>query len=130
MEPVTVTVKPANQLVLSQKELDTEHTRILSAKNPTAPQNIIRFSFKDRTYKLDASVEQCALHFEMEGNLMHRESEEGKRIVAELEAVRIAAERAAELEAMQVRTPNRCTTNRKRLVRRTAGSRGRAPTVY
>ena len=35
---------------------------------------------------------------------MHRESEEGKRIVAEKEALRIAAERAAELEKMSQTT--------------------------
>ena len=52
---------------------ETEHTRVLSAKDPVAPQNIVRYSFRERTYKLDASVEQCALHFEMEGNLMHRD---------------------------------------------------------
>ena len=103
-EPVTTIVKPPNQLLLEQKELDTEHTRILSAKDPTAPQNIVRFSFKDKIYKLDASVEQCKLHFVLEGNLMHRESEEGKRIVAEKEALRIAAERAAELEKMSQTT--------------------------
>ena len=91
-------------MLLDQKELDTEHTRILSAKDPTAPQNIVRFSFKDKVYKSETAVEQCKLHFEREGNLMHRESEEGKRIVAEMEAIRIAAERAAELERMSAAT--------------------------
>lgn len=71
--------------MLTEKELETEHTRVLSAKDPVAPQNIVRYSFRERTYKLDASVEQCALHFEMEGNLMHRDSDDGKRIVAEIE---------------------------------------------
>ncbi len=105
-DPVTTIVKPYNQLLLDQKELDTEHTRILLAKDPTAPQNIVRFSFKkeEKIYKLDASVEQCKPHFVQEGNLMHRESEEGKRIVAEMDAIRIAAERAAELERMSAAT--------------------------
>jgi dynein intermediate chain 1, axonemal len=103
-EPVTTIVRPLNQLLLDQKELDAEHTRILSGKDPTAPQNIVRFSFKDKVYKLEASVEQCKLHFEREGNLMHRESEEGKRIFAEMDAIRIAAERAAELEQISAAT--------------------------
>ena len=60
----------------------------------------MRFSFKERLYKLDPSVEQCALHFEMEGNLLHRESEDGKRIVAEVEARKIAEQRAVEMAQM------------------------------
>jgi len=102
VEPTTVTVKPPEQLALTDKELETEHTRVLTAKDPVAPKNVVRFSFKERVYKLDASVEQCALHFELEGNLMHRESEDGKRILAEIDAIRIAQERAAEAEAMTV----------------------------
>ena len=44
-----------------------------SVTNDVPPaQNIVRYSFREKTYKLDPSVEQCALHFEMEGNLMHR----------------------------------------------------------
>ena len=45
-------------------------------------------------------MEQCALHFEMEGNLLHRESEDGKRIVAEVEARKIAEQRAVEMAQM------------------------------
>lgn len=51
-------VKPPEQLALTEKELETEHTRVLTAKDPVAPKNVVRFSFKERVYKLDASVEQ------------------------------------------------------------------------
>ncbi|EKX42942.1 hypothetical protein GUITHDRAFT_95510 [Guillardia theta CCMP2712] len=100
VEPTTVIVKPPDQLNLTEKELEQEFTRVLSAKDPVAPQNIVRFSFKERLYKLDPSVEQCAQHFEMEGNLLHRESEDGKRIVAEVEARKIAEQRAVEMAQM------------------------------
>ena len=128
VEPTTVVVKPPEQLQLSEKELDAEHTRLMSAKDPVAPQvrtphtrapacvagareltlqmlpppqNIIRFNFKEKVYKLDATVDQCACHFEMEGNLLHRDTEEGKKIVAEQEAKRVAEERAAEMQTLQ-----------------------------
>ena len=77
-----------------------EHTRLMSAKDPVAPQNIIRFNFKEMQYKLDATVDQCACHFEMEGNLLHRDTEDGKRIVAEQDAKRVAAERAQEMAGL------------------------------
>ena len=83
-----------------EQELDMEHTRLMSAKDPVAPQNIIRFNFKEMQYKLDATVDQCACHFEMEGNLLHRDTEDGKRIVAEQDAKRVAAERAQEMAGL------------------------------
>jgi len=100
VEPSTVIVKPEGQLQLSEKELDVEHTRLMSAKDPVAPQNLIRFNFKEKQYKLDATVDQCACHFEMEGNLLHRDTDEGKRIVSDLDAKRIAAERAQEMAGL------------------------------
>ena len=72
----------------------------MSAKDPVAPQNIIRFNFKERQYKLDATVDQCSCHFEMEGNLLHRDTEDGKKIVAEQEAKRVAQERAQEMAGL------------------------------
>lgn len=42
-------VKPDDQLDLTEAELKEEFTRILTANNPHAPQNIVRFNFKVRT---------------------------------------------------------------------------------
>jgi len=70
-EPVTIVVKPHEQLDLTEKELATEVTRILSAKDPGAPHNITRYNFQLQSYKLDASVEQMATHFELDGNMHH-----------------------------------------------------------
>ncbi|KAK4816897.1 hypothetical protein QYF61_024539 [Mycteria americana] len=39
-------VKPPDQLELTEAELKEEFTRILTANNPHAPQNIVRYSFK------------------------------------------------------------------------------------
>ncbi len=56
-----------------------EITRMLKANNPHAPQNIVRFSYKEKTYKPIPNIEQLAIHFQVDGNLMHKESEEAKR---------------------------------------------------
>ncbi|XP_059161698.1 dynein intermediate chain 2, ciliary-like isoform X2 [Physella acuta] len=72
-------VKPEDQLDLTEAELKEEFTRILTANNPHAPQNIVRYSFKERQFKQISSVDQLAVHFSMDGNLLHKESEEAKR---------------------------------------------------
>ncbi|GFO14080.1 dynein intermediate chain 1, axonemal [Plakobranchus ocellatus] len=72
-------VKPEDQLELSEAELKEEFTRILTANNPHAPQNIVRYSFKERQYKQTSSVDQLAVHFALDGNLLHKDSEEAKK---------------------------------------------------
>ncbi|XP_060136384.1 dynein axonemal intermediate chain 1 [Zootoca vivipara] len=72
-------IKPPDQLELTDAELKEEITRILTANNPHAPQNIVRYSFKERSYKQTTVVEQMATHFTLYGNLIFRDSDEGRR---------------------------------------------------
>ncbi|KAM9451343.1 dynein, axonemal, intermediate chain 1, paralog 2 [Clarias gariepinus] len=72
-------VKPPDQLNLTEAELKEEFTRILTANNPHAPQNIVRYSFKERSYKPISSVDQLAVHFVLEGNLLHKDSDDARR---------------------------------------------------
>ncbi|KAG7320811.1 hypothetical protein KOW79_015226 [Hemibagrus wyckioides] len=72
-------VKPPDQLDLTEAELKEEFTRILTANNPHAPQNIVRYSFKERSYKPISSVDQLEVHFVLEGNLLHKDSDEARR---------------------------------------------------
>ncbi|XP_032746111.1 dynein intermediate chain 1, axonemal [Rattus rattus] len=72
-------VRPPDQLELTDAELKEEFTRILTANNPHAPQNIVRYSFKERTYKLIGFVNQMAIHFSQVGNLIPKDSDEGRR---------------------------------------------------
>lgn len=44
-------VPPPDQLQLTEQELKEEFTRVLTADNPHAPPNIIRFNFKEKTFK-------------------------------------------------------------------------------
>jgi len=50
-------VKPDDQLDLSEAELKEEFTRILTANNPHAPQNIVRFNFKVSSIKLQCKFD-------------------------------------------------------------------------
>ncbi|XP_017398466.1 dynein intermediate chain 1, axonemal isoform X5 [Cebus imitator] len=73
------TVRPPDQLELTDAELKEEFTRILTANNPHAPQNIVRYSFKEGTYKLIGFVNQLAVHYTQVGNLIPKDSDEGRR---------------------------------------------------
>ena len=44
-----ILMKPDDQLDLTAEELKEEFTRILTANNPHAPNNIVRYSFKVTT---------------------------------------------------------------------------------
>jgi dynein intermediate chain 1 len=58
MQPTREVVRPANQLQLSEAELKEEVAKMLTANNPAAPQNLLRFNTKERAYKLEPMVEQ------------------------------------------------------------------------
>ncbi|XP_048734714.2 dynein intermediate chain 2, ciliary-like isoform X2 [Ostrea edulis] len=77
-------VKPEDQLDLNEVQLKEEFTRILTANNPHAPQNIVRYSFKEKQYKQTSHVDQLAIHFALDGNMLHKESDEAKRQRAKL----------------------------------------------
>ncbi|XP_030276923.1 dynein, axonemal, intermediate chain 1, paralog 2 [Sparus aurata] len=75
-------IKPQDQLELTETELKEEITRILTANNPHAPQNIVRYSFKERSFKSTSVVDQMAVHFVLEGSLLHQDSDEARRLRA------------------------------------------------
>ncbi|NWX19636.1 DNAI1 protein, partial [Aegotheles bennettii] len=76
---VRTLVKPPDQLELTEAELKEEFTRILTADNPHAPQNIVRYSFKDGAYKPVSYVDQMAIHLSLNGNMILKDSDEGRR---------------------------------------------------
>lgn len=76
-------VAPTDQLVLTAAELKEELTRMLRGDNKHAPDNIVRFSMLERAFVQSGTVEQMELHFAMDGNLVHIESEEAKRQLAQ-----------------------------------------------
>lgn len=102
---------PPDQLQLTEQELKEEFTRVLTADNPHAPPNIIRFSFKERAFKQVrwsytlylgfylwillckvSTIEQTAFHFSLDSNLLHKESDEAQRQLAKQESVEESSE--------------------------------------
>ncbi|KAG5451134.1 Dynein intermediate chain 2, ciliary [Clonorchis sinensis] len=75
-------IKPDDQLQLTEQELKEEVTRVLTATNPHAPQNIVRFNFKDCQYRQISQVDQASVHFWHEGHMLLKDSDEGRRQMA------------------------------------------------
>ena len=67
-QPKTL-VKPDDQLELTEKELKEEITRVLTADNPHAPDNIIRFNFKENTFRHVPHIDHFAMRFSLEGRI-------------------------------------------------------------
>eukprot|EP00762_Andalucia_godoyi_P004474 ANDGO_08131.mRNA.1 Dynein intermediate chain 2 len=82
LEPERVRIVPSTQLKLEENELGKEITKILRAENPNAPRNIVRFSHKERQYKMEASVEQTEFHVILDPLLVHKNSAEGREQLA------------------------------------------------
>ncbi|XP_071586234.1 dynein axonemal intermediate chain 1 isoform X2 [Heliangelus exortis] len=72
-------VKPPDQLELTEAELKEEFTRVLTANNPHAPKNIVRYSFTKRAYHPLSYIDHMAIHFSLNGNMIHKDSDEGRR---------------------------------------------------
>lgn len=89
-------VRPDNQLQLSEKDLQEEIAKMLTANNPAAPKNLVRFNMKERTFKSEPMVEQLMVHYSTDGFLLHRGSEEARR---QLEAEKAADDAANRFQA-------------------------------
>lgn len=87
-------MRPANQLQLDEKELAEEVARGLTANNPAAPANVVRYSFRDRCYRAEPLIDQLLQHFQLQGCLAQRGSEEAARDAQQREA---ASRRATEV---------------------------------
>merc|ERR1712048_1308381 len=47
-----------------------------------AAANIVRYNFKEECFKQIPTVDQLAVHFSLDGNLLHKESDEARRQLA------------------------------------------------
>lgn len=89
-------MRPANQLQLTEPELTEEIAKMLTANNPTAPQNVARFNMKERCYKFEPMVEQLVVHYGSDGYLLQKGSDEARK---QVDAERSEAEAAAKFNA-------------------------------
>jgi len=92
-EPAKIYIKPTEQIQLSEKELKEEVTKVLRAENRAAPDNIARFSNKERAFKIEAYVDHAVTHFQQEGSLLLRECDEAKKQKDREDEERLALER-------------------------------------
>lgn len=97
--PTSTTVVPEDQLQLTEKELDDDVTRVLTANDPNVPSNIVVFDFKASEYKKlpPGPSDHVVFHFAMEGSAMHCNSEEAK---VQVESDRIKREAEEERKKM------------------------------
>jgi dynein intermediate chain 1 len=77
-EPIKRIVRPEDQLVLTEEQLDEDITRILTANDPNIPNNITKYNYKDRCYKPDPEgpMDHLSFHLSIEGSSLHKESED------------------------------------------------------
>jgi hypothetical protein len=69
---------------------------MLTANNPAAPKNIVRFNMKDKVFKLEPMVEQTVVHYSTDGWLLHKSSDEAKR---QIDMERMEQEASARFQA-------------------------------
>lgn len=50
----------------------------LTSNNPQAPQNITKFSYKDRYFKVDDTVDQIVWHYSCDGDILMNDAEEAR----------------------------------------------------
>uniref|UniRef100_A0A1B6DX00 Dynein intermediate chain 2, ciliary n=1 Tax=Clastoptera arizonana TaxID=38151 RepID=A0A1B6DX00_9HEMI len=77
-------LKPEGQLELTEKELQEEIARVLLTNNPQLPDNLVEYSFKERSFVKVPLPSNIITLLSIEGTCLHKESEEAiKQIEAE-----------------------------------------------
>ena len=51
---------------------------MLTINNPSAPHNIVQYNYKERRFKPISYIDQTYIHLDITGNLVYRDSEEGR----------------------------------------------------
>lgn len=93
-EPIKRIIKPENQLDLTELELNTDISRILTGDDPNVPKNICKFSYKEKCFKFDPPglsdhmavhliLNGCSLHIDSKGYKEQIDMEERKKEVEE-----------------------------------------------
>ncbi|KAL8430589.1 hypothetical protein Efla_000534 [Eimeria flavescens] len=96
-------MRPKEQVQLSPEELRQRvPPRTLYHRNPRAPQNITRFSFRENQFKKDAEVDQTVFHLSIESTLLLKDSAEAAEQEELLRLRQEAEDRRRELEAVEV----------------------------
>lgn len=65
-----------DQEQLTAEEKEDQVIKTLNSNNPQAPHNLTKFSYKDRMFKTDDMVEQMVFHFQFDGDIILKDSDE------------------------------------------------------
>lgn len=76
MNPDIQTQKDADHISLNSEELKEIVTKALNANNPCAPHNETKYSHKDKQFVKDDLVDQMVIHFSMDNEIIHVDSDE------------------------------------------------------
>jgi dynein intermediate chain 1, axonemal len=72
-----------NNMAIDQEALTAEEKavniiRTLNANNPQSAHNTTKFSYKDRNFKTDDIVEHMVFHFQFDGHVIAKDSDEAR----------------------------------------------------
>eukprot|EP00636_Phaeomonas_parva_P014783 CAMPEP_0118873914 /NCGR_PEP_ID=MMETSP1163-20130328/15537_1 /TAXON_ID=124430 /ORGANISM="Phaeomonas parva, Strain CCMP2877" /LENGTH=680 /DNA_ID=CAMNT_0006809237 /DNA_START=42 /DNA_END=2084 /DNA_ORIENTATION=+ len=103
-EPVRRVLTPRNQIRdLTEEQLKDEIARVLTATDPQIPHNIVKYNYQQRQYRQEppGAGEHLAIHFAMDGNVLHNESVEAKTQVQYEEKLKEDEEERRKLAAQE-----------------------------
>jgi len=102
-EPIKRIIRPDDQLVLTDEQLDEDFTRVLTGNDPSIPANITKYNYKEKAYKQDPEgpMDHLAFHFSMDGCALHKDSKEAIDQVQHEEEKQMEADRAKKEAAQE-----------------------------
>ena len=73
-------VKPDNQLQLTDAELAEEMAKMLVTTHPDLPRAGVRYALRERAWKPEPATELTMMHYQADGWLVNRATDEGARL--------------------------------------------------
>ena len=73
-------VKPDNQLQLTDAELAEEVAKMLVTTHPDLPRAGVRYALRERAWKPEPATELTMMHYQADGWLVNRATDEGARL--------------------------------------------------
>ncbi len=67
-----------DQEQITAEEKDATIIKTLNANNPLAPHNLTKYSFKDRAFKTEDTVDQLVFHLQFDGDVVLKDSDEAR----------------------------------------------------
>jgi dynein intermediate chain 1 len=103
-QPIKRIIRPENQLNLTEEQLNEELPLVLTATDPNIANNIVKFNYKEKTFKRDPEgpMDHLAFHFQMNGSALYKEGEDAIQQMNYEEEMRMNAENAKREAAQEI----------------------------